>query len=807
MIQRLKNSLEAKFEQFAYFIYDHHKKIIPVVMVSILLLSINLYNIKIDVSTESFLYEDAPDRVTYSKFRDQFGRDEKIIVAIKSENTFDKVFLNKLHEIHQKLSTEVPYVKKVDSLINARKTSGEGDLLIVDDLFKTFPIDDQEIADAKAYIEQSPFFEDLLISEDKSFTAIVITSNTYSSIGIKEEKSKGEFDEFADDFGTPIDKNAEVIKQPFITNSENNAMIDAVNAITSEYKKEGIDIHVVGMPAFTTTLINELLWSMLLFVFLLIVSIVFLLSRFFRRKVGVILPMMTVGLSILTTISLMALFGVPLSNMSAILPSFILSIGIGSSVHVLSIFFKEYDHSGDKREAIAFALGHSGLAIVLTTLTTAGSLLSFAVSDIPPIAALGLFAAIGALMALFLTIVFLPAMLTKFDFAPKKEEIETHNKLDYLLEGIGRFSIRNAKSIIGVSFILIVTTLYLSSNLVYKHDPLEWVPEDNEFRVSTKIVDHELKGSVSLEIVIDSGKENGIYNPKLLHAIEDATKEISQIKSDDYFVGKIISIYNILKEINRALNENKEEFYSIPDNQELIAQEFLLFENSGSDDLETMVDSKFTKTRITVKMPWFDAVTYRPFIDKVDLIVKNHLSKYGEDDVTGLIPMMVKTVTATLESTIKSYFFAYGFIAILMILLLGNIKLGLISMIPNIAPVIFGLSAMLIFNMNLDMFTVLIGAIAIGLAVDDTIHFMHNFQRYHHEGGDVDSAIIKTITSTGRAMFMTSVILSLGFFIYMFSNMTNIFNFGAITGIVIIVALLADFILTPALLKVLVKDK
>jgi predicted RND superfamily exporter protein len=263
----------------------------------------------------------------------------------------------------------------------------------------------------------------------------------------------------------------------------------------------------------------------------------------------------------------------------------------------------------------------------------------------------------------------------------------------------------------------------------------------------------------------------------------------------------------MLKEINRALNQNNNTSYTIPQNRDLIAQEFLLFENSGSDDLSEIVDSRFTKTRITIKMPWVDAVSYIPFLNKLQSILDDELSSYATNQITGTIPMMVRTVVASLNSTVDSYIISYGFITILMILLLGDIKLGLISMIPNITPVIVGLSAMLVFGMNLDMFTILIGAIAIGLAVDDTIHFMHNFKRYYHKSADVDKSIILTLTSTGRAMFMTTVILSLGFFIYMFSNMSNIFNFGAITGIVIIVALLADFILLPALLKVAVKSR
>ena len=798
MLQEFKNRVENGFENHAYFVYDNYKKIIPAIALTIILLVLNLYNIKIDVSTEGFLYKDDPNRVAYTNFKKEFGKDEKIIIAIENSNIYSSQFLNTLAKLHNELERDVPYLKDIQSLINARKTTGDSDSLIVGELFENSPISKDDIDKAREYIDNSTLFEDLLVSHDGKFTTIMITPQTYISTNSSQES-----DEFEDEFDSTIKQSS----QEYLGNTETSQMIDSIKKILSKYQSDDMQIHIVGMSMFTDTLIDELLSSMLMFVGLLIVSIVTLLTLFFRRRVGVMLAMMTVGMSILSTISLMSVFEVPLTSMSAILPSFILSIGIGDSVHLLGIFFKEFDKSTDKRASIAYALKHSGLAIVLTTFTTAISLLSFAFSDIAPSAHLGIFAAIGAIIAMFLTLFLIPAMLSKFDIKPNNSHINTHNRLDEFLKSIAIFSTKNAKPILAVSSLIIICTIYLASNLRYKHDPLEWVPQDNEFRVSTGVIDKAMRGSMSLEVIVDTGVENGIYNPNLLNALDRAKKRIESIKSDRYYVGKVISITSMLKEINRALNQNNNTSYTIPQNRDLIAQEFLLFENSGSDDLSEIVDSRFTKTRITIKMPWVDAVSYIPFLNKLQSILDDELSSYATNQITGTIPMMVRTVVASLNSTVDSYIISYGFITILMILLLGDIKLGLISMIPNITPVIVGLSAMLVFGMNLDMFTILIGAIAIGLAVDDTIHFMHNFKRYYHKSNDVDKSIILTLTSTGRAMFMTTVILSLGFFIYMFSNMSNIFNFGAITGIVIIVALLADFILLPALLKVTVKSR
>ena len=806
MIAELKAKIEAKFEHLAYFFYDHHMKIIPPVILVVLLSALNLFNYKFDVSTEGFLEPNDPNRVAYTQYRNQYGRDERVIVALKTDNLYDKAFLEQLHNLHEDIENKTPHIKEVTSLLNARKTTGKDDALIVEDLFESFPISDEDIAKAKAYVEQSHFYKNLIVSEDGKFTTIVIRSNTYSDIGVESKPKASAEDEFGefDDFGEApkVEDN-----RPFITDSENSEMVDAIQAIVAEYRAKGLEIYVVGMPAFTDTLKSELLWSMLTFVGLLIASIVFLLFRFFRRKAGVILPMMTVAFSVVTTVSTMFLFDIPLTNMSAILPSFILSVGIGASVHVLGIYFKELDHTKDSRASIGYALSHSGLAIVLTTLTTAGSLLSFATSKVPPIANLGLFAALGATIALFMTIVFIPAMIAKLHVAPKDEHIQTHQKMDTFLSSIAKFASRRAGAIVAVSLLLFVGSFYLASQLHYKHDPLSWLPNDNALKVGTSVIDKELKGSASLEITLDTGVENGVYEPKLLESIEAMSDEIATFKSEHYYIGKTVSVVDIIKEINQALHEGDAKYYTIPQDKSLVAQEFLLFENSGSDDLETMVDTQFSKTHISIKLPWIDATNYMTLLKDVEKSVHTHLDSYGSAVVTGLVPMMVRTVNNTINSTIDSYIVAYGFITILMILLLGSLGLGLLSMIPNIVPVAFGLSAMWLFGMNLDLFTILIGAIAIGLAVDDTIHFMHNFQRYYNEHGNVDKAIETTLLGTGRAMLMTSVILTIGFFVYIFSQMQNISNFGIITGTVIIVALLADFLFAPALLKLIIKDK
>jgi predicted RND superfamily exporter protein len=444
----------------------------------------------------------------------------------------------------------------------------------------------------------------------------------------------------------------------------------------------------------------------------------------------------------------------------------------------------------------------------MTSLTTAASLASFSFSDIAPVANLGIFSALGVSYQLILTLIFLPALISLLPIKAKQHSVdEKPMLLDRVVHNLGVISITYPKTIVSISALVIVVSLALASTMQFSHNPLHWFAADNEVRINTETIDKELKGSITIEVVLDTQKENGVYEPEFLNTIEEVTEIIYTFQGENYFIGKIVSINDVIKEINKALNENKQSEYIIPQDKDLIAQEFLLFENSGSDDLEDIVDSQFSKTRLSIKAPWVDSVEYVALMDDLESLLNNAFKDTATVSITGTLPILADTITKSIESTIESYFIAFGVIAILMIILLGSFKLGLLSMFPNLTPIMIGIAFMVVFDMPLDMFTILIGAIAIGMVVDDTIHFMHNFNRYYAQTNNVDEAILLTINSTGRAIFITSIVLSSGFLVFMFASMTNLYNFGLITGVVVLMAMASDLILVGAMMKLIIKPK
>ncbi|MEA1891771.1 MAG: efflux RND transporter permease subunit [Campylobacterota bacterium] len=769
------------------------KIILAMLIISIAIIS-NLPKITIDTSTEGFLHDDDPALVRYEAFKEQFGQDEKIMVVIRTKDIFELDFLKKLQDLHLELQDNVPHLNDITSLLNARNTRGVDDELIVEDLFENFPQNEQELSHIKELATNSEMYKNLLLSQDHTLATIILEPNAY------EDSSNGdELDGFGED---AADEELE-----FLEDSSKSEMVRAAENIAKRFTSEEFDIFIAGSLVVNDYNKQSVQKDMQKFVKLVLLIMMIFLFIIFRRVSAVILPIFIVFISLLTTIGIMALTDVPITIPTQILPSFLLAVGIGAVVHLLAMFYKHFNEFENKNKAISYSLGHSGLAIAMTSLTTAAGLLSFSTASIAPIADLGVFAALGVMIALVNTLILLPAILTLLPMKPAKQKhIEKTKKMDDFLNSIAIFSFNNAKVIVGIGVVTIILSAYLASKVEFKHDPLSWQPDNSPIKISTNIVDKELRGSVTMEVIIDTKKDNGLYNSQLLQEIDLLVRKAEAIENDKYFVGKGWSVGEVLKEIHRALHKNKQEYYVITNNDALIPQEFLLFENSGSDDLEDLVDSSFSKARITFKLPWMEAGEYEELSQELTTLMKSELSSDVEIIITGMVPLFQRTLSAAMSSMATSYITAFVLIAIMMMILLGSIKIGLISMVPNILPVIMTLGFMSIVNMPLDMFTMLVGAIVIGLSVDDTVHFFHNFARYHHEGYSTKESVEKTMIGTGRALIATTIVLSLGFYVYIFASLTNLINFGILTGGAITIALFSNIILGPALLTLTTKE-
>jgi len=800
-----RSRIEKGFERFARRIYHNRIKMIIVILLLMGAIISQIPKITVDTSMEGFLHADDPAMLAYNAFRDQFGRDEVVIVALQPRDVFDLEFLKTLATLHADLEGKVPYIDDITSMINARNTRGAKDELIVEDLLEHWPANEHELAILKERVLSNPVYRNLMISEDGRFTTIIIRTHSHSTVGQETNLLEGFDEPGQDELFDPTDKTQPSV---YLTDKENSEVVLAVQEVVENYRSAKLPIWVAGSPAVTHFLKQSMMRDIRKFMLMATLAVGFVLFVMFRRISGVFLPLLVVFLSLLTTVGLMAIFGVPIKVPTQILPSFLLAVGVGTSVHILAIFYQHYRKSADKEDAIAHAMGHSGLAVVMTNVTTASGLVSFSTAELAPIADLGVFAGIGVMLAFINTIVLLPALLAVVPIPHKAqaEGIDKRSMMGRFLTSVGNFSTGHPVPILIVSTIIILASVVAITTIRFSHHPLSWFPKDNAIRLATENIDRELRGSISLEVIIDTGKENGLYDPALLNRLDTAAAEIKEFEYEKLYVGKAWSLTTILKEIHQALNENRSEYYRIPQDRELVAQEFLLFENSGADDLEDFVDSQFSKARFMIKVPFEDAYHAAQFIDQVNTYFEQHFPD-AQVTLTGMIGLLSRTITAAIHSMVKSYAIALSVITVLMILLIGRIRIGLLSMIPNLAPILLMLGVIGFFKLPLDLFTMMVASIAIGLAVDDTIHFMHNFRRYYDQSGDPVQAVHETLQTAGRAMLVTTIVLSVGFFIFAFATMSNVRNFGLLTGFTIVMALLADYLLAPALMVLINKKR
>ena len=801
--------LKKGFEKLGRIVFRNRLKVLAVLLVAFAGLVSQLPKTRFDTSTESFFRKTDPILMEYDALREQFGREEVVAIGISPPEVFDRKFLEKLTQFHEAIEDEVPFVQEVTSLANVRNTRGEGDVLIVEDLLETLPQSPAEMEELRKRVFASRLYPNFLISKDATLTTVIIETLAYSPgesdgdvlAGFDSEESAGEGNQGTGEERVPL------------TVEENSALFQAVDRVMDRFKGPDFPLVVLGQPLLSDYFQRNMQKDMGTFLMLAILTIAVLLGFLFRRVSGVALPLIVVILSFISTVGIMAATGTPFTMTTFILPSFILATGVGASVHLLAIFFRRYQEQGDKEEAIVYAMGHSGLPILMTSLTTSVALFAFSTAKMPPVAQMGIFAGTGVLIALVYTLILIPAALALWPVRPPRrgaEQVE-RSVFDRALAGVGNFAVDRAVAVVIAAGLLVAVSAIGIATLRFSVNFFEYIPKSAALRQANELFDEKMGGSVPLAVVIDTGKENGLYEPAVMNNIQALERfaESYRIERDgSRVVSNTVSLVNVVKETNQALNSNGAEFYALPQTRAAIAQELLLFENSGSDDLENFVDSRFSKSRLSITVPTRDASDYVDFVRDVRA---EGLRLFGDEakvTVTGILHLFSSMISAMMVDMAKSYLIAGAVITILMMVLIGSVRIGLLSMVANFFPILLTLGLVMGFaGIRLDMFNLMIGGIALGLAVDDTIHFFHNFRVYYGEYKDVRRAVQETFLTAGRAMVFTTLVLVAGFWLFMFGTMNNIFFFGLLTGITLIFALLSDFLLAPAMLELVIRTK
>ncbi len=799
----MRERMEDLFERHGRFVIANRYAAIAICLAIAVGLGTQLPKMRIDTAVENFLPEDAPARIAYMNFREQFGREELIILAIDPPAVFDLGFLAKLRDLHAELESKVPHLDEVQSLINVRATYGSDDELIVEDLLESFPETEQALEAMRERVMSTPLYLNTVISESASFTSLVITLSLYSSDADGGEELDG-FDDL-DDLDD-LDADTVEVQPVLLTGAEIAESLAVIAEIAEKYRADDFSIYLAGAPPLQEAVAGKMGRDMPRFIAMMLATVAIVLFAMFRRLSGVLLPMLMVVLSLVSTMGAFAASGAMLTPPTQVLPTLLLAAGTGAAVHILKIFYLQFDTGDSAQDAVVYAIRHSGLPVLMTSLTTAGGLLSFLSAGLMPIVHLGMFAPFGILLSLMYCLVLLPALVSVLPLrrVPEHAQSERGGVLDRSIVAGGDFAATHPWLMVCIAVLLIVGSIDGIRRLSFSNDVMSWLADGDPLVTATEIIDRELRGSMTLELIADTGTDDAVKAAAFLNGLETFRERSAAITlGEDLYVGKTIAISDILKEIHKALNENRPDFYAIPQDGRLVSQELLLFENTGSDDLEDVVDSQFRLARFTLKVPYADPIRYPEFIDKVEAEFHGVFGDEVAVVTTGFMGMMGQTIKQVIIGLANSYALALAIITPLMILLIGNLRGGLVSMVPNLTPIMVTLGMMGWFGVSMDMFTMMIGSIAIGLAVDDTIHFIHSFQRDFDRLGDARAAVRETLETTGRALLVTSVVLASGFAVFTLSDMDNLFYFGLLTSFTIVDAFLIDILITPALMVLL----
>jgi predicted RND superfamily exporter protein len=340
--------------------------------------------------------------------------------------------------------------------------------------------------------------------------------------------------------------------------------------------------------------------------------------------------------------------------------------------------------------------------------------------------------------------------------------------------------------------------------LHFSHNQLHYFTEESEFMRQVRLIEAQTGGFRALEVLVDTQRERGIVDRDLLQAIEKLETHLgpeTDIQGRAY-VGRTRSLVDLIKEIACVTKGPDQPACPLPEDDPALAEHFDHFNRIVPESLRKYTDADLRMGRLTAMMYWRDAADDVDFIARVREYAATMFDSGVKVVVTGVVSINSGIINAMMTTLAIGYGLGFLLITVLMILAIGDVRLGLLAMVPNLLPIIIGLGIMGFLDIPLNTYNLIGGSVAIGLAVDDTIHFFHNFRRYYLKSGDINFAVSETLGSAGRALMATTLILVASFWMRLFSDLKVVADFGLVMGITLLVAFLADVLFAPALLRI-----
>ena len=756
------------FERWTYWIIKRRASALVFTAVMTAVFSLGIGQITINNANEQWFRAGDETVQRYKDFQAYYGSDKFIIFLIPVADAISTESLQVLDQLETDLRefsfADVPAFDAFTHLGNVRYIDGDAFGMEVIELTDGIERTPQGMEELTRRIERSNQYEGLLYSPDRRFVTLL------AEIPIRSDDDK-----FHGYIAREIRK---LLQAP-------------------EYK----DVKLAGGPMVDAELDALTVEESRLFGSLSALLNILVLIFLFKRLPGVFYPGVVVGGTIIWTFGTAGFLGVELGVVHVILPMMLVSVGISDAVHVLSDYQREYDATLSRSARVAHTISQVGLPCSLTTLTTCAGMLSLLLAPIPPIQSLGLLAAIGVFYALVLTLVTLPALLSYADLPPRAQAQsleDGHDRWDRMLLAIAGFNRRFYLPISLVSLAVIGASLFWASQVELETDFVKSFKPSHPLRSDFEFIDNALGGGTSsLQVIIDSGKEGGVKEPEFMKAMLNY-----QLWVEENFDGVMAttSVANIVREVHKVMMDGDPKEYRIPDTRPAIASELLLYENGDPDGLFRTVTDDYRFARVDVRTKTGGSHHASRLMQMAEQKAEEMLPPESSFKFTGISQLFVQMTKNLSSGQIRSYSAAAVMIFIMMLLVLRSIKLGVLSMVPNLLPIVITLGLMGILKIPLDFATLLIACIAIGIAVDDTIHLLIRYKRSFQKSRHYGLALETSLTTSGRAMLFTTLILCAGFLMFAPSDMISIARFGMLVALTLILALVADFFVMPSLM-------
>ena len=757
--------------RYGKFILRYRWAVIVGLLVLIALAASGARFIELATDYRVFFSEDNPQLLAFNELQDVYTRNDNIlfVIDVPDHDPFSAQSVKIIAELTEK-SWLLPFAIRVDGVTNFQHSEADGDDLIVADLVEDADAISQEgLAKVRLIAINEPLLKGHLVSNDGKLAGVNVT----------------------------IHLPGESLNEVPSTAAAATALADSL-----ENKYPGTKIYLTGMVMINNAFVSATQGDLVTVFPLMFLMIVFLMIILLRSFWGTMTTVLLIGFSAATAVGMAGWFGVQLTPLSAQAPTMIMTLAVADSIHLLVTMLQEMRLGRSRKDAIIESLRVNFVPVFLTSLTTVIGFLSLNFSDSPPYRDLGNITAMGVTVAFFLSITFLPAVLSLLPIKVRQQKERKSNIFgDWADWVIGRQRL----ILIGSAVVVIFAAVMVPQNKL-NDEFVKFFDTTIRFRTDTDFASEHLTGMGSIEHSIGSGEEGGIAEPEYLAKLDSLAEFYKTLPGVVY-----VSHFGlVMKRLNMNMHGDDSAYYRIPDERNLAAQYTLLYEMSlpYGLDLNNMISVDKSSTRMTIICKTLPSAELIALSEQGEKWLIDHAPKEMFAAASSSALMFSHLSKRQVLSMINSSAIALILITLCMVIALGSIKYGLISIIPNMVPMVLGFGAWALLVGELGMAQSSVVGMTLGIVVDDTVHFLNKYLRARREKGlSPADAVRYAFNTVGRALFITSVVLVAGFLVLTTSHFKLNSDLAQLAALTIAFALIADFLLLPALLLAIDRSK